>query len=599
MLKKHTRIKNESKLDFLSERVFYKRVLPVVEKNQSEEKNKKFKSTLKNVDSDNNYSSSYGSVIYKESKIKAENPVSIQSEAYQHNSYSEDNFSIKQISPTDSAYEKSITINKKAVSKNVLNDNDNPKSNIEKFEIKKNLMKDLKIKKLMKLGEQSSSESITVPATSKSLVKKYTSVQKVLLDEKFDLEETLAKKKIKNIKKKKKIYFERSEEIDLKFIQSEDICLKYQDDYLLLGTQIKYNTNDKQLLKYELITVYLCYPGTNLTEKFPLILPKDPDDYNPCLDIRDSIQQIAKTSIPRSLQEKFGDSKVGIIRKCIKALNKKLPKDLKLAVEEFNSTLKQVKNTPEFKEFLNNGGVENLDEEFNKSTPNFDEDYFNSAEQFEFVSHVLEQSYARAISPNYNLLKQSGFSNNVYGEIKPKFVNQLINQCQIKKGQGSGIGNVVLQISAQCMCDSYGVEILENTSKLALAQQKEFETRMKFYARPHGKIDLFKADFLNSKKVDDIMKVADVVFVNNYIFDPNLNNSILQKFLDLKSTCKIVSLRSFVPVGEKKRKISDSNSINSILNCQEFIFGRDSCSWMSEGGSFYIHTINRGSGGND
>jgi Histone methylation protein DOT1 len=105
--------------------------------------------------------------------------------------------------------------------------------------------------------------------------------------------------------------------------------------------------------------------------------------------------------------------------------------------------------------------------------------------------------------------------------------------------QGSGIGNVVLQVAAECLCESYGVEIMENPSTLAKKQKREFLSRMKLYAKPYlqsdercGRIHLKQGDFLSDTHTHKVVSRADVIFVNNYAFDSELNQGILALFLD-------------------------------------------------------------------
>ncbi len=79
---------------------------------------------------------------------------------------------------------------------------------------------------------------------------------------------------------------------------------------------------------------------------------------------------------------------------------------------------------------------------------------------------------------------------------------------------GSGIGNVVLQVAAQCLCESWGIEIQENASMLAERQRVEFVNRMRAFGRPCGKIVLKRGDFLEDFEVHSVIKRADVIFVN-------------------------------------------------------------------------------------
>ena len=83
---------------------------------------------------------------------------------------------------------------------------------------------------------------------------------------------------------------------------------------------------------------------------------------------------------------------------------------------------------------------------------------------------------------------------------------------------GSGIGNVVLQVAAECLCDSYGIEIMENPAQLAKKQRNEFEARMQLYKKPYGRIYLKQGDFLKEESIIKLISKADVIFVNKYHF---------------------------------------------------------------------------------
>jgi hypothetical protein len=231
--------------------------------------------------------------------------------------------------------------------------------------------------------------------------------------------------------------------------------------------------------------VQFIYPS-GVSEEFNLLFPKA-DDYNPIQDIYKTVQLIANY-IPD-----LGTEKNGILRKIIKYSNLKNIDNLKEAIHEYNQVISNY--TPA------------------------DLDIAPTAD-YELIHHILEQSYSRSIAPNAQLLNNYiGFSNNVYGEIKHTFVNEIINTAKIIPSDvfldlGSGIGNVVLQVAGQVLCESYGIEIMENPSTFAKRQRIEFVSRLKAYNRPCGKILLKQGDFLKDESVPMIIKKADVIFVN-------------------------------------------------------------------------------------
>ena len=100
-------------------------------------------------------------------------------------------------------------------------------------------------------------------------------------------------------------------------------------------------------------------------------------------------------------------------------------------------------------------------------------------------------------------------------------MREIIKNAGIKKDDlfldlGSGIGNVVLQVAAECLCDSYGIEIMENPAQLAKKQRNEFLARMQYYKKPCGRIFLKQGDFLAEKSIIKLIAKADVIFVNKF-----------------------------------------------------------------------------------
>ena len=100
-------------------------------------------------------------------------------------------------------------------------------------------------------------------------------------------------------------------------------------------------------------------------------------------------------------------------------------------------------------------------------------------------------------------------------------MREIIKNAEIKKEHvfldlGSGIGNVVLQVAAECLCECYGIEIMENPAQLAKKQRNEFLARMQYYQKPCGRIFLKQGDFLKETSIIKLISKADVIFVNKY-----------------------------------------------------------------------------------
>jgi hypothetical protein len=264
-------------------------------------------------------------------------------------------------------------------------------------------------------------------------------------------------------------------------ISSADIVFESIDLYERLGDG-----------EGEFDSVEVVYP-LGQTEKFPLVVPKR-QDYDPLGDLLTTITLIASI-LP---EEAVGNEHKGMLRNVLKA--------------------GKTHSIEQFKQFLI---------QFNQIVVDHSEKLSNNEINAELIPynmllHILEQSYARSIAPQVNLLSNyQGFSNNVYGEIKSLFVNEIIKNAAIESDSifldlGSGIGNVVLQVAAQCCCESYGIEIMEAPASLAKKQRNEFVKRMHAYGQPCGRIFLKQGDFLVDEGILGVIAKADVIFVNKY-----------------------------------------------------------------------------------
>lgn len=152
---------------------------------------------------------------------------------------------------------------------------------------------------------------------------------------------------------------------------------------------------------------------------------------------------------------------------------------------------------------------------------------------------------------------------------------------------GSGVGNVVLQAALEVGCESWGVEVMPNPARLADAQATEFGARCKRWGVRPGEVHLLAGDFLLSPDIDAVLRRADVVLVNNQAFNPDLNDKLLMKFLDLKEGARVVSLKSFVPSGWeiKKRNMEDPRN---VLKSSRREYWSGSVSWTDRGGEWFV-----------
>jgi [histone H3]-lysine79 N-trimethyltransferase len=142
----------------------------------------------------------------------------------------------------------------------------------------------------------------------------------------------------------------------------------------------------------------------------------------------------------------------------------------------------------------------------------------------EVLLRIVEETYQRAVGPHVaELSNYEAFSSEVYGELLPPFVSEIIKTTGLNSNHlfldlGSGVGNVVLQASLATGCKSYGVELMAAPAKLARRQLEQFQIRCKMWGLSMGDVELEEGDMLTSPRTDQLIKQADVILVNNKVF---------------------------------------------------------------------------------
>ena len=135
----------------------------------------------------------------------------------------------------------------------------------------------------------------------------------------------------------------------------------------------------------------------------------------------------------------------------------------------------------------------------------------------EVLLRVIEETYQRAVGPHVNELRNyEAFSSEVYGELLPPFVTEIIKATGLNSNHlfldlGSGVGNVVLQASLATGCRSYGIELMPGPAKLARKQLEQFRIRCKMWGLDLGDVELEEGDMLTSRRTDELIKQADVI----------------------------------------------------------------------------------------
>ncbi|KAK7041733.1 Nucleosomal histone H3-Lys79 methylase [Paramarasmius palmivorus] len=214
------------------------------------------------------------------------------------------------------------------------------------------------------------------------------------------------------------------------------------------------------------------------------------------------------------------------------------------------------------------------------------------------LMRVIEENYQRSVGPHVNKLRSS----TVYGELLPPLVSTLLTtHCPALYTSpkatfldlGSGVGNICVQASLQTGCFSYGIEIQRNPSEVGNKMLGAWGNRVRMWGLQTGDVELEEGDFLGSKRVDELMGKADVVLVDNKVFEGKLNESLRPKFLDLKEGAVVISLAPFVPSVNARVTERNLDDISAIFRVSSHPYFPGSVSWGNAGGMYYVHEVDR------
>ncbi|KAJ6617774.1 histone methylation protein DOT1-domain-containing protein [Mycena sp. CBHHK59/15] len=190
------------------------------------------------------------------------------------------------------------------------------------------------------------------------------------------------------------------------------------------------------------------------------------------------------------------------------------------------------------------------------------------------VLRIYHEAYDRVIVPGLNDLQRcTAFSAQVYGEICPPLVYQICGSARLTKESlvvdlGSGVGNVVVMASLMSGCFAFGVELEYPRHQLAQRLIQTARARCKMWGVDVGPMEIEYNDMLESARVKELLPRADLVFVNNKLFE-SLNSQLLPHFLGLKEGARVISTVPFTPnltCGRPTKAVSPADSVMNTSN---------------------------------
>jgi H3 lysine-79-specific histone-lysine N-methyltransferase len=149
---------------------------------------------------------------------------------------------------------------------------------------------------------------------------------------------------------------------------------------------------------------------------------------------------------------------------------------------------------------------------------------------------IVEETYQRTVGPRtHELNHYQAFSDTVYGELMPSLVSRLLfltraNPDTLFLDLGSGVGNVVLHAALQSGCTAFGVEVMEKPAEMAREQRAQLMMRARMWGVRMGDVELEHSNMLESARVNELMRRADVVLVNNKVFGEKCTSPLIPRF---------------------------------------------------------------------
>ena len=222
------------------------------------------------------------------------------------------------------------------------------------------------------------------------------------------------------------------------------------------------------------------------------------------------------------------------------------------------------------------------------------------------LNTLIEYSYDLSISYQAEKLnKYAAFSPETYGETKFDLTRLMLNKVyefdsklELNKNDvfvdiGSGVGNVVLQVAGSTHCGTcYGIEIDQTRHEMGLELVSEFKKRMRFFAKTHGKITLKQGDFTKDPEIKKLLQKARLIYINNFAFGAELNNSLKQILAECCSegTAIVTSLCLVETKQDFKLTSRNLNDFKSMVDMVEL--GAGGVSWTDNPVTIFLHIIN-------
>lgn len=144
---------------------------------------------------------------------------------------------------------------------------------------------------------------------------------------------------------------------------------------------------------------------------------------------------------------------------------------------------------------------------------------------YQNTARIIDTVHNEVVSPrNGELEEYPAWSSITYGEMKPPLLERIINMTNIRPSSvivdlGSGVGNVVLYLAVRTGCMAFGIECVQVRADIAREQLEKVKMMAGVWKGSMGPVELIQGDILTHPKVPEWIRKADLVLVNNFIFE--------------------------------------------------------------------------------
>ena len=215
------------------------------------------------------------------------------------------------------------------------------------------------------------------------------------------------------------------------------------------------------------------------------------------------------------------------------------------------------------------------------------------------MHQILSRVYARVVSISSNKLRYyKAFTAEVYGELLPCFTSEVLTKVGMKPHHkfydlGSGVGNTTLQAALEFGAAlSGGCELMAHASKLTLEQSNMVQRNLSVFGLKQLNLEwALLQSFADNEQVRRTVIDCDILIVNNYLFDAELNYKVGKLLYGLRPGSKIVSLRNFI---SPRYKASFDDTVFDYLQVEKHEMEHNmSVSWTANKVPYYISVVQK------